>query len=53
MFLNYIEIYAGDINIDDEMLENVDTEKFGYKKDYRVIQYCVEMIYDHLKKMNK
>jgi hypothetical protein len=32
MFLNYIEIYARDINIDDEMLENVDIDKFGEKK---------------------
>jgi len=31
MFLNYIEIYAGDINIDDKILENVDTNKFGDK----------------------
>jgi ABC-type ATPase with predicted acetyltransferase domain len=46
MFLNYIEIYAGDINIDDEMLENVDTEKFGDKKPDHVIRYRVEMIYD-------
>jgi hypothetical protein len=46
MFLNYIEIYVGDININDEMLQNVDTNKFGDKKPDHYIRYCVEKIYD-------
>ena len=38
--------YAGDINIDDEMLTNVDTYKFGEKKPHHIIRYCVKNIHN-------
>jgi ABC-type ATPase with predicted acetyltransferase domain len=38
--------YAGDINIDDEMLKNVDTYKFGEKKPDHIIRYHVKNMYN-------
>jgi hypothetical protein len=38
--------YAGEsINIDDEILKNVDTEKFGKKKDKHYIRYRTKNMY--------
>jgi hypothetical protein len=34
------------INIDDEILENVDTNKFGKKEINRYIRYCVTNMYN-------
>ena len=39
--------YAGEsINIDDEILENVDTEKFGKKKSKHYIRYRTKNMYN-------
>ena len=38
--------YAGEsINIDDEILENVDTDKFGKKKSLHYIRYQTKNMY--------
>jgi hypothetical protein len=45
--INFKLKYAGEsINIDDEILENVDTEKFGKKKSKHYIRYRTKNIYN-------
>ena len=45
-FVHLILICTNEINIDDEMLENVDTNTYGNKKVDHVIQYRVKCIID-------
>jgi hypothetical protein len=45
--INFKLKYAGEsINIDDEILENVDTDKFGKKKNKHYIRYRTKNIYN-------
>jgi hypothetical protein len=45
--INFKLKYAGEsINIDDEILENVDTHKFGKKKTNHYIRYRNKNIYN-------
>jgi hypothetical protein len=45
--INFKLKYSGEsINIDDEILENVDTDKFGKKKDKNYIIYRTKNIYN-------
>ena len=44
--LHFIFICIDEINIDDEMLENVDTDIYGDKKADHVIQYRAKLIMD-------
>ena len=38
--------YVAGINVDDEMLKNVDTYKFGEKKHDHIIRYRVKNMYN-------
>jgi hypothetical protein len=45
--INFKLKYTGEsINIDDEILENVDTNKFGKKKHNHYIRYRTKNIYN-------
>jgi ABC-type ATPase with predicted acetyltransferase domain len=45
--INFKLKYVGEsINIDDEILENVDTDKFGKKKDKHYISYRTKNMYN-------
>jgi hypothetical protein len=45
--MNFKLKYAGEcINIDDEILENVDTDKFGKKKTNHYIRYRTKNMYN-------
>jgi len=48
--LHLILVCTNEINIDDEMLENVDTSTYGHKKANHVIRYRVNLIIDKLLK---
>ena len=45
-YVHLILMCTDEINIDDEMLENVDTYTHGDKKADHVIRYCVKRIID-------
>ena len=46
--INFKLKYAGEsINIDDEILENVDTDKFGKKKAKHYIRYWTKNMYNN------
>jgi hypothetical protein len=46
--INFKSKYAGEsINIDDEILENVDTDKFGKKKSKHYIIYRTKNMYNN------
>ena len=49
MYTNYVHliiICTDEINIDDEMLENVDTHTYGDKKPDHYIRYRVNRIFE-------